>query len=101
MKKLVFAFLLTTAAKVSTAQVLIAILFGDKLNSGKLEFGLMLSPTLTNITNIDANARPGIDFGLYFNMKLNDRFYFHPEAIPKLSFGAKDITPYPLRRPAP
>ena len=99
MKKLVFAFLLTTTVKVSTAQVLIAILFGDKLNSGKLEFGLMVSPTLTNITNIDANIRPGIDFGLYFNMKLNDRFYFHPEAIPKLSFGAKDITPYPLGDP--
>jgi hypothetical protein len=99
MKKIVFAFLLTVAVKVSNAQVLIAILFGDKLNSGKMEFGLMVSPTLTNITNIDANARPGIDFGLYFNVKLNDRFYFHPEAIPKLAFGAKDITPYSLNNP--
>jgi hypothetical protein len=96
MKKLLLAILLTATVKVSTAQVIIALLFGDKLNSGKLEFGLMVSPTLTNITNIDANIRPGIDFGLYFNLKMNDRFYFHPEAIPKLAFGAKDIAPYPL-----
>jgi hypothetical protein len=96
MKKLLLAFLLTATVKTGNTQVIIALLFGDKLNSGNLEFGLMVSPTLTNITNIDANLRPGIDFGLYFNMKLNDRFYFHPEAIPKLAFGAKDIAPYSL-----
>jgi hypothetical protein len=96
MKKLLLAFLLTTIVKTGNTQVIIALLFGDKLNNGKIEFGLMVSPTLTNITNIDADIRPGIDFGLYFNMKLSDRFYFHPEAIPKLAFGAKNIAPYSL-----
>jgi hypothetical protein len=93
-KKYLVAFLFLAFAENASSQVLIALLFGDKLNSGKLEFGLMLSPTITNITNIESKAKPGIDFGLYFNYKASDRFYFHPEAIPKLAYGAKKIAPY-------
>jgi len=95
MKKIVFILLMVAASDVASSQVIIALLFGDKLNSGKLEFGLMVSPTLTNVTNIEAKSRPALDFGLYFNYILNDRIYLHPEAIPKLVFGAKDIAPYP------
>lgn len=80
--------------RVCTGQVLISILFGDKLNSDKLEFGLVVSPTLCNITNIDSKYRPALALGLYFNWKLTDRLYFHPEADPKSAFGAAKIPPY-------
>ncbi len=95
MKKIFFLLLFSVfLCKSASSQVLIALLFGDKLNSDKLEFGLMAGPTMTDITGIDSKLDPGINFGLYFSFKLNDRFYFHPEAIPKLSFGAKGIEPY-------
>lgn len=93
-KRSVLIFLLSAFCKTASSQVLIALLFGDELNTGKIEFGLMLSPTFTNVTNPAAKTRPGIDFGLYFNFKASDRFYLHPEAIPKMVFGAKDIAPY-------
>ena len=93
-KKCLLIFLLSVFCKTASSQVIIALLFGDELNTGKIEFGLMLSPTFTNITNPAAKYRSGLDFGLYFNFKVSDRFYLHPEAIPKMVFGAKDIAPY-------
>jgi hypothetical protein len=94
LKKYLIVFLFLCYGKAAYSQVIIALLFGDKLNSGKMEFGLMVSPTLTNISNIESNYRPGVDFGLYFNIKMSDRIYLHPEAIPKLAYGAKNLAPY-------
>jgi Outer membrane protein beta-barrel domain len=82
-------------SKISMAQVLIALVFGDKLTTDKLEFGLSVSPALTNITDVQSKVRPGLDLGLYFNVKISDNFFLHPEAIPKSAFGAKGIPPYP------
>src|SRR4029078_8117472 len=87
-------FLLSIFSKTASSQVLIALLFGDELNTGKIEFGLTVSPTFTNITNTASKYRPCIECGLYFNFKVTDRLYLHPEAIPKMVFGAKDIAPY-------
>jgi hypothetical protein len=76
------------------AQVLIAIIFGDKLNTDKLEFGLVVSPSFTNITNIVSDYKSGLNLSLYFNVKISDRFFIHIEALAKGSFGAEHILPY-------
>ena len=47
------------------SQVLIALLFGKHLNTEKLEFGLTVSPSLTNISNIESKYRSIFDLGLY------------------------------------
>lgn len=86
------AFCLT--AQTASSQVLIALVFGNKLNTGNLEFGLMTGPTLTQISNIHSTLKPGLNLGLYFNVKLNDRWVLHPEAIPKSAMGAKGIDFY-------
>ena len=81
-------------------QVLIALLFGEKLNSGKLEFGLTGGLNLANISNIpDAKSRAGLNLGLFFNIKLNDNLYVHPEAIPKYPTGVSKVKPYSLNNP--
>jgi hypothetical protein len=95
-KKFVAIFIgLIVYCNVASSQVLIALLFGDKLNNGTMEFGLMGGPTFTNITHIESKLRPGFDLGLYFNIRMNDRWYLHPEASPKTAFGAKGIPVYP------
>ena len=95
MKKLVFLILLVmTYCGQVKAQVLIAIIFGDKLNTDKLEFGLVVSPSFTNITNIESEYKSGLNLSLYFNVKISDRFFIHPEAIAKGTFGARYILPY-------
>lgn len=62
MKKLLLsAMLLLATYGVVQSQVLIAILFGDKLNSEKLEFGLDLGANITKVTGLDgAKYRSGV-----------------------------------------
>ncbi|HTQ26964.1 MAG TPA: hypothetical protein VMI35_02505, partial [Puia sp.] len=95
MKKALLILSLAILSLPGRSQVLISILFGDKLNTDKLEFGLAVSPTLCNLINNASQYRFGLGLALYFNLKLSDRFYFHPEAIPKAAMGAGHITPYP------
>jgi hypothetical protein len=94
MKKIIYTLLLLVLQQTIYAQVVIALLFGDKLNSGKLEFGITVGPSLTNITGIEGDAKAGLNLGLYFNIKINDRLFIHPEGIAKGSFGARNIQPY-------
>ncbi|WP_276483819.1 porin family protein [Paraflavitalea pollutisoli] len=86
--------LLMMMHRAARSQVLIALLFGDKLNSGKLEFGLTVGPSLTNISGIDGKAKAGLNLGLYFNIRLSDRWFIHPEGVAKGGFGARKIPPY-------
>src|SRR5215472_7166125 len=94
MKKIFFASVLVMSFLTARPQVIISLLFGEKLNSEKLEFGLMVSPTISTISNSGAEHRFGLGLALYFNFKLNDRFYFNAEAIPKSSFGGRGIPVY-------
>ena len=78
-------------------QILIALLFGDKLNSGSLEFGLAGGLNASNIHAYPgADYKTGLALGLYFNIKINDRWYIHPEAIPKYPTGVDHLAVYSL-----
>ena len=95
MKKIVclgLAFVIYTHA---SAQVIIALLFGEKLNTGQMEFGLVLSPTFSNITGINSEYKSGFGLALFLNFKANENLFFRVEASPKAVFGAKGISPYP------
>jgi hypothetical protein len=94
MKKPLLTLLLVLALYQVKSQVLISLLFGEKLNSDKLEFGLMVSPTLSTISHSSAKNRFGLGLALYFNLKLSDDWYFHPEAIPKSALGGRGIPVY-------
>lgn len=81
----------------SRSQVIIALLFGEKLNSGKLEFGLTTGLNYAKIYGYEsADSKTGLALGLYFNIKLSDRWYLHPEAIPKYPTGVNNFSPYSL-----
>lgn len=96
MKKLLFLLLLAGYNNVVHSQIIIALLFGEKLNSGKLEFGLVLGPTFTNLTNTGGDYRSGLNLGMFFNIRPDKKFFLHVELTPKASIGAKNITPYSL-----
>ena len=95
MKKAAGILLLVCLCEMAQGQILIAILFGDKLNTDKLEFGLVVSPGLMNITNNGGSYKTGLNLGLYFTYKLNEKWFLHPELIAKGSFGSKGLAPYP------
>jgi hypothetical protein len=57
--KVVCIVLLNSLSGMVRGQVVIALLFGDKLNTDQLEFGLVVSPVLTNITAWKATLKWG------------------------------------------
>ena len=76
------------------AQVLIALVFGEKLQTDKLTFGLVVTPTFSTISNLSGDYRSGLGLGLYFDIKISKNFFLHPEAIPKASLGVDGLAPY-------
>src|SRR3954452_25539451 len=96
MKKLFIPLLLVCCCEAVNSQILIAILFGDKLNSGKLEFGLVVGPAITNLTNTGGDYRSALNLGMFFNIKPDKKFFLHVELTPKSTIGAKNIPPYSL-----
>ncbi len=101
MKKIILLSLMTILLiPTARSQVLIAILFGDKLNSPNIEFGLNVGGNLTKLTNYpDSKYLTGVNFGLYFNFKLSDHLYLHPELLFMNQMGSRGINdkdlPYP------
>jgi len=73
---LIAGFSFTTAR----SQVLIALVFGDKLNTPNIEFGLNVGGNFTTLKNHpEAKYVNGLNLGLYFNFKLSEHIYLHPE----------------------
>jgi hypothetical protein len=99
MRKLTFILLLSLSATLCHGQILMAMLFGDKLNSEKLEFGMTLGNSFSTTTNIDGSKWKlgGFNFGLFFNVKISksDRWYIHTGVVPKTNLGLKDLPVYP------
>jgi hypothetical protein len=92
--------LICLSASQSKSQVIIALLFGDKLNSDKLEFGLAGGLNLSHTSNMtDVKTRSGFNLGLYFNIKLDDNWFIRIEAVPKFPTGVSKMKPYSLNDP--
>jgi len=78
------------------SQVLISLLFGDKLNSGKVEFGLDGGLTMSDIRGLDgAKFRNGFNLGFYFDIKMkNPAWMINTGVLVKSPMGAKDLPVY-------
>lgn len=92
---LVFLFSLTQ----TNSQVLISLIFGDKLNSPFLEFGLEGGLNLSDISNLDSSGmNPGFNLGFYFDIrsKQNPAWMINTGVIVKSPMGARHIPVYSL-----
>lgn len=95
MKKILCIVLIFCWYNSLNAQVIIALLFGEKLNTGRLQFGIEVTPSLTDISNIESKVKDGLNLGIYLNIKMKERLLIHVEGVAKGTFGAKSIPPYP------
>jgi hypothetical protein len=82
-------------------QVLISILLGDKLNTGKIEFGLDGGANWSAIKNLDgAKSLTGFNLGFYFDFKLKDpSWMLNTGVIVKSNMGADELPVYTLGDP--
>lgn len=61
------------------SQVLISLLLGDKLNSDKLEFGLIGGYASANQSGLDGSSHFGaLHLGFYFDFILSEKWIFNP-----------------------
>ncbi len=75
------------------SQILIALLLGDKLNNGNIEFGLDGGVNFSSISNMDSNNRLNtFNLGFYFDIKMKNQWYFNTGVLVKSSLGLKDLT---------
>jgi hypothetical protein len=79
------------------SQVLISILFGDKLNTDKLTFGLTLGNAWNSLTDYArVNARSNFNLGIFLTLKLKQRLFIQFDALAKYKSGAEGLPVYSL-----
>jgi len=87
-----FILMFTFAATLAHSQVLIALLFGDKLSSEKFQLGINLVGNWQNVTGWEGTKnRFSIGFGIYGTWKLSKKFALQPELLFKDPRGAAGV----------
>ena len=84
------------------AQVLISLLFGDKLNSGKIEFGLEGGLSLSRLEGLDPmKTHQNYNLGFYFDIKTKKPAWMISTGVKvKSTMGAEGLPVYSLQNPA-
>jgi hypothetical protein len=98
MKNFILIFSLLIIAQSAQSQILISLLFGDKLNSPRIEFGLEGGVNFSSISNLEgADSRANFNLGFYFDYKLhNPSWMLSTGVIVKSTMGANGLALYPL-----
>jgi hypothetical protein len=97
-KKALFIVLFLLTSRFADSQVLIALVFGDMLNTGKIEFGLDGGVNLVTMDGLpQAGNLTTWNLGFYFDIKLkNPSWMVHTGVIVKSAMGADHLPPYSL-----
>jgi opacity protein-like surface antigen len=97
MKKLLLAIFLFISP-LAKGQILISLVFGKHLNTGKIEFGLDGGLNLSNLPGTEGDNKYTREFnlGFYFDIKLkNPSWMFRTGVIVKSTMGASELDVYP------
>lgn len=100
MKKLyriIFLSIILATPAALNAQVLISLLFGDALNTDKIEFGLVGGLNRSYILDIsESKAMNNFNIGFYFHILMKNSTYLSTGVAVKSNVGATGMSTYPL-----
>lgn len=97
MIRFIFTVCFFAISSAASAQVLITLLLGDKLNSDKLEFGLEGGVNFSEFAGLEDDIKGNFNLGFYFDFKLkNPVWKVHTGVIVKSTMGAQGLPVYPL-----
>jgi len=103
LKRLGTLFLFTAMLSLcnpAQSQVLIALIFGDKLNSPNLEFGLEGGFSRSYLRGIEESKGYGhLHLGFYFDIRIKNNLWLNTGVRAKTNSGARNINPYSLEDP--
>ena len=93
---LFFSIIMATPAALN-GQVLISILFGDALNTDKIEFGLIGGLNRSYVRTIsDAEGLNNFNIGFYFHILMKKSSYLSTGVLIKSNVGATGMPTYPI-----
>jgi len=98
MKKFLLIAAVLLCGHTANAQVIISLLFGEKLNTGKIEFGLDGGVNLASVDGVEgAKNLTAWNLGFYFDIKLNNpSWMIHTGVIVKSTLGTRNAPLYSL-----
>lgn len=73
------------------AQVLIALLLGDKVSNDTFQLGINLSFAAVGLTAVESKFRLGFSVSMYGEIRLTERLHLQPELAMKLPGGAREM----------
>ena len=84
----------------SQAQILISLLFGEALNSDKIEFGLIGGLNRSWILDMEeSSGMNNFHLGFYFHINMFESSYLSTGVLVKSNMGARGMTTYPIGDP--
>lgn len=93
MRKCLIILSLVLSGYHAQSQVLISLLFGDKLNSEGLEFGLEGGFNWSTISELESGHRlSSFNLGFYFDIRINDPWYLYTGVLVKSRLGAAKLS---------
>jgi len=97
MKKSCYAILVLitlSSGMVKGQAALLVLIFGERVATENFYFSLKAGLNYSMVTGVEEGKnRPGFNFGLVNNIRLNDQFYLAPEFLPA---SAKGVTQVPV-----
>jgi outer membrane protein with beta-barrel domain len=75
------------------SQILISLIFGDKLNSENIEFGLDLGYNFSTLTNFESSkSYDALNLGFYFDFRLKNQWFINTGVLVKSQVGLDKLT---------
>jgi len=87
-RRLTIILLLLSFAHISQSQILISLIFGDKLNTDKIEFGLDFGVNYSKMSGFQSgHPLPAFNLGFYFDFKIKEQWYINTGVLVKSEVG--------------
>jgi hypothetical protein len=98
--RIVFLSIIMATPAALNGQVLISLLFGDALNTEKIEFGLVGGLNRSYILDIDeSKGMNNFNIGFYFHILMKKNSYLSTGVLVKSNVGATGMSTYSLGEP--
>jgi len=100
LSKLCLIFIFISASSTSKAQILISLIFGDALNTEKIEFGLTTGLNRSYMLDIEeSSGLNNFNLGFYFHINMRETSYLSTGVLVKSNVGARGMSTYPIGDP--
>jgi hypothetical protein len=102
MRRISLILVLLMSSQLAHSQVLITLLFGDKLNSDNIEFGLDGGFNWSSISNLESSDRlRALNLGFYFDIRMKEQLFLSTGVLVKSTVGNDELTVADLSAIAP